>query len=56
MVDSLAVAAHRLPASELPAGPRGAVATRTRVTDSRAFFGLLTHLGEQTRAGLAGMR
>src|SRR5215472_8414998 len=51
VVASPAVAAHSPPASELLTGPRRAVATRTRVCDSRASSsGQVTYLGGQTRA------
>src|SRR6266487_610113 len=55
VVPSPAVAAHSLPASELLTGPRRAVATRTRVCDSRASSsGQVTYLGGQTRAAPPG--
>src|SRR5689334_7134685 len=38
VVPSLSAAAHRLPASEPPIGPRHPAATRTRVYDSRAHL------------------
>lgn len=56
VVLSPAVAAHSLPASELLTGPRRAVATRTRVFDSRASSGQVRYLGGQTRAVPPGSR
>src|SRR5262245_56954607 len=48
-------AAHRLPASELPAGPRRLGATRTRVFDSGAPHSVMAvHRGGQTRADSPG--
>ena len=48
------VAAHRLPASEPPAGPRRGGDEDKGLRLAGSFFGQVMHLGEQARADSPG--